>query len=243
MNAFHRNKPAVGPRMILLAIGVTACGGGGAAVGPATPPSTASGGTTTTPAAPTPATPSTPAPSGSVVTTSGTSFTPATVTIATGATVVWNIAGATHNVTFGANKPTGGDIPDTPSGGTASRTFPTSGTFPYQCTRHSGMTGQIIVQGGASPSTPSNPVPAPEIIVQALGNRFNPEEVNVAPGTTVTWQFSTAGGITFKDKSPSGGDIATVAAGGTASRTFTGAGDYDYYSSVNRDVKGRIRVK
>lgn len=243
MRAFERKHSAVRLRVIALAIGMIACGGGGAAVGPVAP---SGGGTTTTPAAPGQTPPSTPAPSGSAVTTSGTSFTPPTVTIAPGATVVWNIAGATHNVTFGATKPTGGDIPDTPSGGTASRTFPTSGTFPYQCTRHSGMTGQIIVQGGASsptPSTPSNPVPSSEVIVQALGNRFNPEEVSVAPGTTVTWQFSIAGGITFKDKSPSGGNIATVATGGTASRTFTTAGDYDYYSSASRDVKGRIRVK
>jgi plastocyanin len=59
--------------------------------------------------------------------------------------VTWNISGATHNVTFNGAAPTGGNIPDTRSGSVA-RTFPTAGTFGYQCTRHGGMTGQVVVQ-------------------------------------------------------------------------------------------------
>lgn len=78
----------------------------------------------------------------------GTSFNPATVKIATGGTVTWSFTAggqAPHNVTFGANKPTGGDIPDKDSGSEA-RVFATAGSYPYQCTRHAGMTGTVIVR-------------------------------------------------------------------------------------------------
>jgi plastocyanin len=80
-----------------------------------------------------------------VVTTPGESFTPATATIGVGGTVTWEISGATHNVTFGAAAPAGGNIPDTRAG-TASRQFTTAGTYDYQCTRHSGMQGRVVVQ-------------------------------------------------------------------------------------------------
>lgn len=86
------------------------------------------------------------APKTVTVTTSGASFTPALVTIAAGGSVQWQISGATHNVTFQGTAPPGGSIPDTDAGGTATRTFPTAGSYPYVCTRHSGMSGRVVVQ-------------------------------------------------------------------------------------------------
>jgi plastocyanin len=68
------------------------------------------------------------------------------VTIATGGTVTWQFTGsARHNVTFSGAAPAGGNIPDTDAGASVSRTFGTAGTYGYQCTRHAGMTGQVIV--------------------------------------------------------------------------------------------------
>ena len=89
----------------------------------------------------------TPPPGGSAVTVStpGDSFSPQSVTIAPGGTVTWSISGATHNVTFGATAPPGGNIPDT-RGASVSRSFPAAGTYDYQCTRHDGMTGRVLVQ-------------------------------------------------------------------------------------------------
>jgi plastocyanin len=88
-----------------------------------------------------------PPPTGSTasVSTPGESFSPQTVTIAPGGTVTWNISGATHNVTFGASAPPGGDIADT-RGTSVARSFPAVGTYDYQCTRHGGMTGRVVVQ-------------------------------------------------------------------------------------------------
>ena len=83
------------------------------------------------------------------VTTPGNSFAPAVATIPVGGTVTWQFSG-THNVTFGAAAPAGGNIPDQASGNAVSRTFGTAGDFDYQCTRHNGMTGRVVVQGGGS---------------------------------------------------------------------------------------------
>lgn len=73
-----------------------------------------------------------------------TAFNPTTVTIARTATVTWQWAGLSHNVTFDAVTGAPADIP-TRSTGQESRQFNTAGTFPYQCTLHAGMTGQVIV--------------------------------------------------------------------------------------------------
>ncbi|HEX6036724.1 Ig-like domain-containing protein [Longimicrobium sp.] len=87
------------------------------------------------------------APLAATVTTPGTSFSPATVTIAAGGTVTWQFTGSSrHNVTFSGTAPTGGNIPDTDVGGSAARTFTTAGTYSYACTRHSGMNGTVVVQ-------------------------------------------------------------------------------------------------
>lgn len=88
-----------------------------------------------------------PAPGTATVTTPGTSFNPAAVTIAAGGTVTWQFTGsARHNVTFNGTAPAGGNIPDTNAGTSVTRTFAAAGTYSYVCTRHSGMTGQVIVQ-------------------------------------------------------------------------------------------------
>ncbi len=82
------------------------------------------------------------------VSTVGTSFAPQVVTIPAGDSVTWQFAGAVHNVTFSAALPPAGDIPDQASGSSVSRRFPGAGTFAYECTRHAGMTGTVIVQSG-----------------------------------------------------------------------------------------------
>ena len=54
-------------------------------------------------------------------------------------------AKATHNVTFASVTGAPANVPNFNSGN-VSRTFPTAGTFSYQCTNHSGMTGLVTVQ-------------------------------------------------------------------------------------------------
>lgn len=231
-------------RLILLSLAVTmGCGGGGAAVdGPADTPAEENPGNQ--PGTGSPSTPTPTSPGSTVVTTAGTSFSPASLTVTPGTLVTWQISGGTHNVTFGSAKPTGGDIPDTGAGRSVTRTFASAGTFDYQCTRHSGMTGRVIVSTDGSAPGPSTPAPSEGTLVQASSSAFSPERVEIAPGGTVTWEFSQgAGGIVWDDEAPPGGDIAAGATGTRASRTFPAQGDYDYHSTVNRDIKGRVRVR
>lgn len=81
------------------------------------------------------------------VTASGTgqTFSPSNVKIAVNGTVTWSFPGPeTHNVTF-ATPPAGGNIGNKNSG-SEGRTFLTAGRFSYQCTLHSGMSGEVNVR-------------------------------------------------------------------------------------------------
>ena len=225
-------------RLIAIAMTVAAlagCGGGGAAtdaVDTGSPP-------------PVESIPNQPGSesAGSIVTTPGESFSPRVVNVASGSTVTWQFSGARHNVTFGSLRPAGGNIPDTEPGNSASRIFSTAGTYDYQCTRHSGMTGQVIVGApGAAPSP--QPPPAAGTLVRVTSSEFDPERAEIAPGGTITWEFAAgADGIVFEDEAPPGGNIPESANGSRVSRTFPDEGDYDYNSLKDRDKKGRIRVR
>jgi plastocyanin len=73
-------------------------------------------------------------------------FDPNSLTIGVGGTVTWAFAGTGHNVTFNTVVGRPADIGGSNASVSIARTFGTTGTFGYQCTIHSGMTGTIIVQ-------------------------------------------------------------------------------------------------
>ena len=74
-------------------------------------------------------------------------FDPPSTTVRTNGTVTWTFqAGRTHNVTFLSAAPPQGNIPNMTNGATASRTFPTAGTFNYTCSIHPGMNGSVTVR-------------------------------------------------------------------------------------------------
>jgi plastocyanin len=76
----------------------------------------------------------------------GTSFSPASVKIATNGTVMWQFPGPNgHNVTF-QNPPAPVQNIDTRSTGSEGRTFATAGRYQYECTVHPGMSGEVIVR-------------------------------------------------------------------------------------------------
>lgn len=68
-------------------------------------------------------------------------FTPATLEVDVGDNVVWHFEQGTHNVVFADAES------EALSNGSWERTFDEPGTYDYQCTLHSGMTGTIVVQG------------------------------------------------------------------------------------------------
>jgi exo-1,4-beta-D-glucosaminidase len=112
----------------------------------------------------------------------GSAFQPASITIAAGDTVTWvNNDSIPHTVTDDGGAFDSGTIAP---GGSYARTFTTGGTSAYHCEIHPGMTGTVVVTGGATPSpTPTTPptgecvkfVPAPVVSAST-------SDTNVAAG-------------------------------------------------------------
>jgi plastocyanin len=81
---------------------------------------------------------------GAVVTMPGLTFAPFTVTINKGQAVYFDFPSLGHNVIFASMFGVPADI-QVAAGVTVSRTFSTAGTFPYDCTIHNGMKGEVVV--------------------------------------------------------------------------------------------------
>ena len=83
---------------------------------------------------------------------SGLNFSPKTLSVLVGTTVTWiNKEAITHTVT--SDNAGLFDSGDLLNGNTFKYTFSQSGTFPYHCKFHTGMTGTIIVTASTSATT------------------------------------------------------------------------------------------
>ncbi len=72
-------------------------------------------------------------------------FTPFQVTVPVGGTVRWEFPQRAHNVIFDKKAGVPADIQVT-ANAAVSRTFAALGTFPYDCTLHPGMAGEVVVR-------------------------------------------------------------------------------------------------
>jgi len=132
--------PPIRTLAALFAVAVlSACGGGGG--GSAAAPTDPYGSTGSTNNG-TPSTPSTPA-ANEVQATGNNTFNPASLTVAKGTTVTFTFQ-AEHNVNFDNVTGAPSNIGNT-SSGSVQRVFATAGTFGFNCTLHSGMRGQVVV--------------------------------------------------------------------------------------------------
>lgn len=112
------------------------------------------------------------------------SFTPSTLTINAGDTVVFQNAGGTHTVTgYGADPFCGSD----PVPSSCSVTFNNPGVFPFRCVFHSSevpqpgeMAGQITVQGGGGGGG------KPNLVSFRLNGWTNPIVVSREPGDNIS---------------------------------------------------------
>jgi plastocyanin len=82
---------------------------------------------------------------GSTVSMPGFVFSPFTTTISVGGTVSFDFPSEPHNVIFQRRTGAPTDIQATVNR-TVSRVFSVAGTFPYDCTLHPGMSGEVIVR-------------------------------------------------------------------------------------------------
>jgi plastocyanin len=92
------------------------------------------------------------------VTAAGTSFTPATITVAVGDTVHWRVGDGTHTTTSDPNQAESWDSNDLTSSG-FDHTFNSAGTFTYFCKHHKdlGMVGKVVVQQSGGPGAEAVP--------------------------------------------------------------------------------------
>ncbi|MDP1891591.1 MAG: cupredoxin domain-containing protein [Gemmatimonadaceae bacterium] len=114
---------------------LSACGGGGGGDGSPTAPNNNTPGT--------PSTPSTPG-ANEVLATTGNAFSPSTLTVSRGTTVTFTFQATQHNVNFASVAGAPANISNTANSG-VQRLFATAGTFGYDCSLHSGMSGTVIV--------------------------------------------------------------------------------------------------
>ncbi|MGH7717745.1 MAG: cupredoxin domain-containing protein [Gemmatimonadaceae bacterium] len=73
-------------------------------------------------------------------------FTPNPVSVLVGGTVTFAFAATAHNVFFDATAGAPANIPGNNANVSISRTFPTAGSFRYECQIHPGMSGRVNVQ-------------------------------------------------------------------------------------------------
>jgi plastocyanin len=131
----------------------------------------------------------------SVVNIQNFAFSPPTITISAGTTVVWSNKDSTdHAPVSDTGAWDAGDVP----GGTNSPgiVFSTPGTFPYHCAIHPDMLGTIVVTGSvsaptATPTPPAPPTAIPTVVptstpVPTLGTTAVPATATPAPTATNT---------------------------------------------------------
>jgi plastocyanin len=170
------------------------------------------------------------------------------VTVGANGTVTWQAIGDRHEIVFVGAAPSGGDIGELDEGRSASRTFPTSGSYEYECLRHrdKGMRGTIVVQGSSTGPPPATPPPpsGSTVTVTTPSATFNPSDVAIPVGGSVTWRFSEARhNVTFQGTAPTGGNVPDQDPGTSASRTFAVAGTYNYLCTRHSGMAGRVIVQ
>ena len=176
-------------------------------------------------------------------------FQPGTTRITAGGTVTFRNADSDSHTATGGIIDSGTLDP----GATYKKTFPKAGTYDFLCIFHPDMQGTIRVvgTGGTAPApaatptpTPATPTPAPmegTNGVDIVDLAFEPANLKVEPGTTVTWTNTGVAPHTATAKDSSF-DSGTLESGATFEQTFTDPGRYDYLCQIHPDMTGTIEV-
>ena len=172
-------------------------------------------------------------------------FQPQTVTVDAGQQVTFvNLDDEAHTAT-GANFDTGIMQP----GQLVTITVDEPGSYPYSCQIHPEMSGQLEVRDvdGAVPATPEAATPAAspaagsDTAVAIVNFAFEPAELEVTAGTTVTWTNEDQ--ISHTATSDDGVfDTGTLGQGESGSYTFDTAGRFGYFCEIHPGMTGVVIV-
>lgn len=102
--------------------------------------------------------------------------------------------------------------------------------------------------GGGSPAPSEQPADgggssAGGSTVAIKGFAFNPGDVKVAKGDTVTWTNEDSAGHDVTGDGFTSGEPAGMGQGDTFEHTFTEAGSFDYVCTVHSNMKGTVTVE
>lgn len=112
----------------------------------------------------------------------------------------------------------------------------------------------LLAACGSTEADPAGPkADGPTVTTKLL--TFEPEELTVKAGTTVTWKVSDSVGHTVTtgtfelggdglrtSENPDGRIDKPIGAGKEASYTFTEPGTYTYYCSIHKGMSGEVTV-
>jgi plastocyanin len=205
--------------------------------------------------------PTSPAPTTSSVSILDRSFSPASLSISAGSTVVWtNVSGRDHNVVADDGSFASADLA---GGATYTGTFTTPGTFRYFCSIHPDMTGVVAVGAAGAPPPPAPPPPSPTATpppppsgttgpdqspsgpstgaVRIVDYAYEPATISVRAGDTLVWTNlgRAPHTVTADDRSFDSGRLAS---GGTYSRTFTSPGTFAYFCTLHPEMRAVVAV-
>ena len=166
-------------------------------------------------------------------------FVPGEITVDLGQTVAFVNAHHDEHTATGSGFDTGLIAP----GEVASVTLDTAGRFAYACRIHPVMTGRIGVRGadGVVPETQTaaRDIPAAATTVRIVNLAFNPAEVTIATGTTVSWvnDDSVPHTVTSTDGVF---DSGIFDPGANFTWTFDQPGSFPYACQIHPQMQGTV---
>ncbi len=170
-------------------------------------------------------------------------FVPGELTVDVGQSVTFvNIHSDEHTAT-GSGFDTG-IIPD--EGGTATVVLDTPGIFPYACQIHPEMTGVIRVrdENGDVPETQTSEqeVPADATTVVVANLAFDPAQITISTGTTVSWinEDSVPHTVTSTDGAF---DSGVFDPGANFTWSFDQPGSFPYVCQLHPQMQGTVIVE
>lgn len=172
-------------------------------------------------------------------------FSPKEMTVTAGATVGFVNAGvAPHTATA---KDGSWDTGMVRAAGRAEITFNTPGTYSYYCTVHPNMVATLLVLGadGAAPP-PEAAAAAPagppsKVDVQVLAESFDPADVRVAQGGSVTWTIASMSPHIIADEDETFAS-ELLHTGESFSFTFDQPGTFTYHDGLTGEMTGTVTV-
>jgi plastocyanin len=168
-------------------------------------------------------------------------FVPGELTVDLGQTVAFINAHSDEHTATGSGFDTG----VIGSGQVATVMLDTAGTFAYACQIHPVMTGRISVRGkdGVVPETQAaaQEVPADATIVRIADLTFDPAQITIATGTTVSW--SNEDSVPHTVTSTDGAfDSGIFDPGADFTWTFAQPGSFPYACQIHPLMQGTVIV-